>query len=136
MHNKQAGATLQLLTHAGEQRWAPSEAGVTPGTAAGGVLLAQVAPRAELSSPAVNGVGGNCSRDDEGCPRRSAITSLCGGSVERSPALSALIYSLIGEVSRAVNISKRAAPPIKVRPLICHRRIPACPYRSISCLSL
>lgn len=36
MHNKQAGATLQLLTHAGEQRWAPSEAGVTPGTAAGG----------------------------------------------------------------------------------------------------
>lgn len=126
MHNKQAGATLQLLTHAGERGWALGEAGVTPGTAAGGVLLAQVEP----SSPASEWVGGNRgSWGNWGCPSHSAITSLCAGC---SPALSALIYPLIGKVSRAMNISKPAAPPGKVRPLICHGHIPACPHRARS----
>lgn len=129
MHNKQAGATLQLLTHAGGARlgtqrgWSDTRDSCWGGSAGTG--------RAQLSFS--EWVGGNRdSWDNRGCPSHSAITSLRGRCVERSPALSALIYPLIGKASRAMNISKPAAPPGKVRPLICQGRIPACPPRARS----
>lgn len=99
---------------------------MTPGTAAGGVLLAQVAP----SFPAVGEI-------------RAGITRVVPDSVPSPPCVAdawntpqpylALIYSLIGKVSRAINISSSSC---RSEASYLPSRIPACPYRPISCLSL